>query len=506
MTYDLFVIGGGINGTGIARDAAGRGLRVGLCERDDLAAHTSSASTKLIHGGLRYLESYAFRLVRESLLERETLLAAAPHIIWPMRFVLPHHTGLRPAWLLRLGLLLYDHLGGRRTLPPTRAVRLDAPPFAGQLQARYRRGFEYSDCWVEDARLVVLNAVDARERGADVLTRTECIDLERGSDRWHIRLRRHDGGTTRVEARVLVNAAGPWVDAVEDAASGGRARRATRLVKGSHVVVPRLFPGEHAFIFQAGDGRVMFAIPYEGEFTLLGTTDVAVATPAAEATVCAEEVAYLCETASGYFARPVRPADVVWRYAGVRPLFDDAAENASRVTRDYRLTVDADAGATRLTVYGGKLTTYRRLAEQALEKLGPHLPARTGGPWTAGAPLPGGDVPGGDLAALRASLAARHPWLAPATLRRLVRAYGTRAERLLAAARGPDDLGRHFGQGLYERELRYLVEAEFAGDAQDVLWRRSKLGLHMTGEEREAVGAWFAQSAPRQTGGSAGAP
>ena len=478
---DMLVIGGGINGAGIARDAAGRGLSVALVEKDDLAQHTSSASTKLVHGGLRYLEQYEFRLVRESLAEREVLLANAPHIVWPLRFVLPHHAGLRPRWMLRAGLFLYDHIGGRRTLAGSSAVSLDD----GVLQDRFRHGFAYSDCWVEDARLVVLNAIDARERGAAVLTRTAVTGLERHADRWVASL--SDGG--RIEARAAVNAAGPWVDDIAALATQGRAAQRVRLVKGSHIVVPRKHERDHAYIFQHTDGRVVFALPYQHAFTLIGTTDIPFDGNRDRVEISREELTYLCAAASEYFREPVCEADVVSTYAGVRPLYDDHAASSSTVTRDYVLEIDANEGAPLLNIYGGKITTYRKLAEHALEQLAPHL--ATGPAWTRHVPLPGGDMADGFERFVTALWAAR-PWLPASMARRLARAYGTRCTAIFGKATSLGDLGQHFGGDLYEAELYYLREAEFARSAEDVLWRRSKLGLHLPAATAGAIEAWFA--------------
>ncbi|WP_133366610.1 glycerol-3-phosphate dehydrogenase [Qipengyuania sediminis] len=490
--YDLLIVGGGINGAGIARDAAGRSLRVILCEKDDLAAHTSSASTKLIHGGLRYLEQYAFRLVAESLRERAVLLAAAPHIIWPLRFVLPHERGMRPRWLLRAGLLLYDGLGGRgRSLPRSRAVRLDRPPHRAMLQDRLTRGFEYWDCWVEDARAVVLAAMDARERGAEVLTRTRCAALERGRDRWRATLR-SEGGERVIEARAVVNAAGPWVDHVAGLALGNAARPRARLVKGSHIVVPRGFVGEQAYILQQPDGRIVFAIPYERDYTLIGTTDVAFAGDPDAVAISEEETDYLIAAYTRSFMSGIARDEIVHSFAGVRPLYDDGAARASAVTRDYVLSLDAKGGAPLLSVYGGKITTFRRLAEAALKRLGPHL--EMSGPWTATAPLPGGDT--GDFARFLWDASMRWPWLPPEMLLRLARAYGTRMVRVIGTAAGISDLGRDFGGTLTEAELRYLVDEELARSAEDVLWRRSKLGLHVGAETVRAVENWFAARLP----------
>ena len=490
--YDLLVVGGGINGTAVARDAAGRGLSVLLAERDDLASHTSSASTKLIHGGLRYPEQYEFRLVRESLKEREVMLRAAPHIIWPMRFVLPYDQGLRPKWMLRAGLFLYDHLGGRELLPGTKGADLTEPPHAGFLEPRLRTGFEYSDCWVEDARLVVLNAVDAAARGARIETRTEVHDLETIPGGYRATLRPEGGAPRAVTARAVVNTAGAWVEDVVRRIDHGRNRTALRLVKGSHIVTRRLYEGEHAYIFQNGDGRVIFAIPYETDFTLIGTTDVPY-DPAEGPVVCSdEEIAYLCSAVNEYLAQDIAPSDVVWTYSGVRPLYDDQAEDASAVTRDYVLNLEAfgEAGAAPfLTVYGGKITTSRKLAEHAMEKILPAFPD-AGGDWTRGASLPGGDIPGAAFEEFLSDLLRAHPNEDARLVRRLARAYGTRARGLLAGG-----LGRVFAAGLSEGEMRMLAAEEWARSADDVLWRRTKLGLHMTEAERAEVAAWWADFA-----------
>jgi glycerol-3-phosphate dehydrogenase len=503
---DILVVGGGVNGTGIARDAAGRGFSVTLCEQGDLGGATSSASTKLIHGGLRYLEHYEFRLVRESLAEREVLLRAAPHIIWPLRFVLPHERSMRPAWLLRLGLFLYDHLGGREMLPPSRRIDLRDHPAGRPLDRRFTRAFEYSDCWVEDSRLVVLNAMDAAERGATVLTRTRCVSARREGGLWVVLLSAgKDGeqGGMEVRARSLVNAAGPWVAELLDRHLGvgtprlgvGTPRR-IRLVKGSHIVVPKLFEGEHAYIFQNDDRRIVFAIPYERDFTLIGTTDIDHEGPPGAAKAGADEIAYLCRAVSAYFARLVSPADVVWTYSGVRPLHGDEEGSASAVTRDYVFDLDApDGEAPLLSVFGGKITTYRRLSEEAVDRLSEPL-GRRGGPWTAQTPLPGGDMPGADFGRFVALLAERHPWLPIGLARRYARAYGTRIPILLNGAKALDDLGPDLGGGVHEAELCYAVAHEFARTAEDFLWRRSKLGLHLDRAGREAVTAWFGSAAP----------
>ena len=493
--YDLAVIGGGINGCGIARDAAGRGWSVLLCEAGDLGSATSSASTKLVHGGLRYLELYEFRLVREALMEREVLWGIAPHIIWPLRFVLPHHAGLRPAWLLRLGLFLYDHLGGRRLLPPTRTVRLRRDPTGAALKPGYRLGFEYSDCWVEDSRLVVLNARDAAEHGAHIATRVRCVSGAREDGTWSLVLQdERGGGRRRVRARALVNAAGPWVGEVLQTVLRANAPAAVRMVKGSHIVVRRLYRGDHCYILQNADGRIFFIIPYERDFTLIGTTDQDFEADPAQARASADEVAYLCRSASEYLAVPVTPGDVVWTYSGVRPLYDDGATKAQAATRDYVLHLEAPQGeAALLSIFGGKITTYRRLAEAALERLAPHLPPATGRPagWTGQAPLPGGDFPRDGFAARLDAARLRYPFVAENTLRRLLRAYGTRIDALLGEAKEMADLGRVLGADLTEAELRYLAAQEWAMTAQDVLWRRGKLGLLLSPEQFAAVEAFM---------------
>jgi glycerol-3-phosphate dehydrogenase len=473
--FDIAVIGGGVNGCGIARDAAGRGLSVLLMEQGDLACGTSSASTKLIHGGLRYLEHYAFRLVRESLSEREVLLRAAPHIIRPMRFVLPHHEGLRPQWMIRLGLFLYDHLGGRKILPGTRVLDLQRDVSGGPLRPEFTRGFEYSDCQVDDARLVVLNARDAAARGADIRTRTRCISASRGDAAWRLGL---DDGTA-IQARVLVNAAGPYVSQVLSEVVGETSPRPIRLVRGSHIVVPRLYAHDRSYIFQNADGRVCFAIPYQQDFTLIGTTDDEFHGDPGQVTSTAEEEAYLCAAVSGYLRRPVEPADVVWRYSGVRPLLDDGASKAQEATRDYLLDLEALAGAPPLlSAFGGKITTYRRLAEAAMARLRPYFPGMSGN-WTADAALPGGEFPWDGIDSLHAALRRRYHFLKDATARRLVHAYGTLATEVLGDAREAGDLGRWFGADLTEREVDWLRRTEWARSTEDVLWRRSKLGLRM---------------------------
>jgi glycerol-3-phosphate dehydrogenase len=490
--FDIAIIGGGINGCGIARDAAGRGWSVYLCEADDLASATSSASTKLVHGGLRYLEHYEFRLVREALKEREVLWGIAPHIVWPLRFVLPHHKGLRPAWLLRLGLFLYDHLGSRKRLPPTRTRWLRSDATGRALKPEYTLGFEYSDCWVEDSRMVVLNARDAAEHGAVIATRTRCMAAERTDGLWHLTMQRCAGAARVIKARALVNAAGPWVGQVLQSVLHADAPAQVRLVKGSHIVVPRLYPEDHCYILQNADNRIFFVIPYEQDFSLIGTTDLDYEGDPAKVAASAGEVEYLCRCASDYFVRPVTPDQVVWTYSGVRPLHDDGASKAHAATRDYLLTLDAPCGQpAQLSIFGGKITTYRRLAEAALARLTPHLPVAAGLPegWTGKSPLPGGDFPAGGLNHALDGLRARYGFVADPTLRRLFRAYGTRAGLLLGNAASAGDLGRVFGADLTEAELRYLVRYEWAQTAADVVWRRSKLGLRMTPQDIARVDA-----------------
>lgn len=470
-----------MNGAGIARDAAGRGLSVLLVEQGDLAGATSSASTKLVHGGLRYLEHYEFRLVREALLEREVLLRAAPHIIWPLRFVLPHHAGLRPWWMIRLGLFMYDHLGGRKILPGTRSLALRRDAVGVPLRDEFVRGFEYSDCWVEDARLVVLSARDAADRGADVRVRTRCTMAQRAGTLWHLSLAGEGAG--QVAARALVNAAGPWVADFLANAVGINAPSKVRLVKGSHIVVRRLWDGPQCYIFQNLDERICFAIPYENEFTLIGTTDRDFTGDTGSVGISEEETGYLCQSVSTYLRRPVRPSDVVWSYAGVRPLYDDGASKAQEATRDYVLELDApDGGPPLLSVFGGKITTFRRLAEAALTRLAPHLPMKDA--WTATAPLPGGDFPYDGAATLAQRLVAAHGWLRERTARRMVRQYGTRAFDVLEGAAGPEP---SLAADLTAREVRWMIEQEWARAPDDILWRRTKRGLVATEAEVAAL-------------------
>jgi glycerol-3-phosphate dehydrogenase len=496
---DLLVVGGGVNGTGIARDAAGRGLSVVLCEQDDLAAHTSSASTKLIHGGLRYLEEFHFSLVRKALREREVLLAAAAHIMRPLHFVMPHAAHLRPAWMIRAGLFMYDHLAPRRRLGASTAIDLRTHIAGAALKDSYRRGFVYSDGQVDDARLVVLNALDAQARGATILTRTRCERLMPCGAGWNASLRAASG-EYRVAARALVNATGPWVSTFLAAATPGRAAHQVRLVKGSHVVVPRLFAHRFAYIFQNEDRRIVFAIPYEHDFTLLGTTDVDYQGDPAAVRIDASEVSYLCALANRYFRQQIAPADVVWSYSGVRPLLEDESSDPMSVTRDYALELERQP-APLLSVFGGKITTYRRLAEDAVSLLTAALGTRAA-PWTARAQLPGGDLPEGSFAVFLRTVERRYPRL-PARLRlRYAHAYGTRLERVLGAGAAPADLGRELLPQLYEREVEYLCREEFARTAEDILWRRSKLGLHLMNADLSPLGHWLAahmsESHPRR--------
>jgi glycerol-3-phosphate dehydrogenase len=492
QTYDLIVVGGGINGAGIARDAAGRGLSVLLCEADDLASHTSSSSTKLIHGGLRYLEQYEFRLVAKALSEREVLLQAAPHIIWPLRFVLPHQKHLRPAWMIRAGLFLYDHLGRRQTLEGSHGVKLADHPAGAPLKAEFNKGFVYSDAWAQDARLVVLNCMDAAARGATILTRTRCESARRDSEGWHLRLRTADNKTHAVRSRGLVNAAGPWATQFLDEVATLEHRYALHLVKGSHIVVAKLFDHEYAYIFQQPDGRIVFAIPYEHDFTLIGTTDIEYQDAPGEATVDNAEIAYLCDSVNRYFEQNIGPQNVVWSYTGVRPLLEDHEDNASAITRDYRIQLEAE-GAPILNVFGGKLTTFRRLAEDAVDQIAPELDNRATA-WTGnGNPLPGGAGP--QPRALLDSLRASHAFIPPAMAVRLVFSYGSRVYTILGNAHNFADLGRYFGADLYQAEVDYLIGNEWAQTAEDILWRRSKLGLRLSADEVDELAGYLRRSA-----------
>ncbi|WP_193179678.1 glycerol-3-phosphate dehydrogenase [Nisaea sediminum] len=496
--YDIAIIGGGINGCGIARDAAGRGYSVCLAEMSDLASGTSSWSTKLIHGGLRYLEHYEFRLVRESLEEREVLWAMAPHIVRPLRFILPHHSGLRPAWLLRLGLFLYDHLGGRKLLPPTRVVDLTRDAAGEPLRDIFRKGFEYSDCWVDDARMVVLNARDAANRGADIHTRTRVVKAVREAGHWRVTLLDLATGAEReIEARLLVNAAGPWVDKVLSEAAGWNEARNVRLVQGSHIVVPKLYDHDRCYIFQNPDGRIFFSIPYEQDFTLIGTTDRDYEGDPGAVAITGEEKAYLCKAAGEYFKQPVKVEDIVWSYSGVRPLFDDGASKAQEATRDYVLREDGDrASGVLINIFGGKLTTYRRLANSVLGKIEALLGAK-GPEWSGGEPLPGGDFPVLEFDAKLRAVKQKYPFLDDRTALRLTRQYGTLLFEIFGDAIDAGSLGRDFGAGLTEAEVRYLIEREWAVTAEDVLWRRSKLGLRLDKSQIAALETFMSEAATR---------
>ena len=513
---DLFIIGGGINGCGIARDAAGRGLTVRLAEMNDLASATSSASTKLFHGGLRYLEYFEFRLVREALIEREILLKAMPHISWPMRFVLPYHkhmrfesqtptsrllarlmpwmAGRRPQWLIRLGLFLYDHLGGRDILPGTSVVDLRKGPEGAALHRKFSKAYEYSDCWVEDSRLVALNARDAAERGAVILPRHKVVTAKRENGIWKISTQTRDGQTHHHQARILINAAGPWVSDVIGQKIGQNSKGGVRLVRGSHIVTKRLYDHEKCYFFQGEDGRICFAIPYEQDFTLIGTTDKDHRDPDTRPECSIEERDYMLAFVNNYFRTAVTAEDIVWSYSGLRPLYDDGAQSASAATRDYTLILEGDGDAPLLNIFGGKITTYRRLAESALEKIAEFTKSARR-PWTAGVALPGGDFAVGDVDRLIASLAAAYPFLTPKWATRLIRAYGRDAWAIMAGAQTSEDLGRDFGATLTEAEVRWLMKHEFAQTAEDVVWRRSKLGLRLDPSQIAAIDAWMLSAA-----------
>jgi glycerol-3-phosphate dehydrogenase len=513
LECDLLVIGGGINGTGIARDAAGRGLKVVLAEQDDLGAHTSSSSTKLVHGGLRYLEHYEFGLVRKSLAEREVLLRNAPHIVWPLRFLIPHDPSMRPVWMIRIGLFLYDHLARREILPGSETVDLRRHEAGKPLKEHWRAGIMYSDGWVDDARLVVLNALDAHERGAVVLPRARCTRAHREAASWRAELQTAGGRRIAVKSRALVNAAGPWAAAFLREAAHWDHVRPLRLVKGSHIVVRKLFDHPCAYIFQNPDKRIVFAIPFERDFTLIGTTDVEIDGDPGAARADAAEVDYLCTMINRYFSRQITPADVLWSYSGVRPLLDDGAD-ASSITRDYRLELDT-GGPPLLSVWGGKLTTYRALAEEAMGMLAGPLGIAAGN-WTAAAPLPGGDLgamveasgdPMADFESFCALQARRRPWLPAPLLRRYARAYGTRMEQLLGSASSLAQLGEEIAPGLHAAEVDYLIGHEWAQTAEDILWRRSKLGLHLPADTGEKLASWLARrAAPDRARAIAGVP
>ena len=512
---DLFVIGGGINGCGIARDAVGRGLSVELAEMNDLASATSSASTKLFHGGLRYLEYWEIRLVREALIERETLLKSMPHISWPMRFVLPYHPdmrfdsdtptskvlnilmpwmkGRRPAWLIRFGLFLYDNLGGRQILKGTTSLDLMGTPEGAPLEERFKNAFEYSDCWIEDSRLVVLNARDAEARGAKINVRTKVISAEQVEGIWHVVIEPEGGSPRFVQARMLVNAGGPWVEKIIRNTVRINSTEGVRLVRGSHIVTHKLYDHDKCYFFQGEDGRIIFTIPYETDFTLIGTTDADHEDVNAAPVCTPEEQSYLIGFASKYLKKDVTDEDVVWTYSGVRPLYNDGASSATAATRDYVLKVDQSTGAPILNVFGGKITTYRRLAETALEKIVPFFP-NAGKPWTAGVALPGGDFPVDGAAALKQRLSVQYAFLSDRWASRLIKAYGLDAFVVLGDAKVETDLGKNFGSSLTEREVNWLVENEFARTAEDIVWRRSKLGLRLTTQEIDVLDAWLAKA------------
>ena len=492
---DLLVIGGGINGAGIARDAAGRGLKVILCEQDDLAQHTSSASSKLIHGGLRYLEHFEFRLVREALIEREILLEAAPHIIRPLRFILPHSPDQRPVWMIRLGLFMYDHLGGRKKLPASSAIDLKTDPAAGPLMPTVSHAFSYADCWADDSRLVVLNAMDARDHGAEILTRTRCTQARREGGLWRASLASNRGAPVRdVKARALVNAAGPWVSDFLTKRAGVRSDNNIRLIKGSHIVVNKLYDHDAPYILQNPDGRIVFVIPFEQHYALIGTTDQEHQGDPDDVSIDDGEIDYLLNSVNRYFFKQVTKKQIVWSYAGVRPLYDDAKGNASAVTRDYVFDLQAARGeAPLLSIFGGKLTTYRKLAEHALEKLQPVM-GFDAKPWTAKAPLPGGDMPGADFDTFLNDVEKKYPWLPKPLAHRYSRAYGTRIHRLLDNATSLKDLGDHLGDDLYQAEVNYLLTEEWARTDDDILWRRSKLGLHISDETKACLRSWLGRN------------
>ena len=482
--FDIAIIGGGINGAGIARDAAGRGYKVLLVEKDDLASHTSSASSKLIHGGLRYLEYYEFKLVREALNEREVLLNIAPHIIWPLRFVLPHHPSMRPAWMIRAGLMLYDSLGKRKKLPGSRGVNFQHHDSAEPLKKKYKKGFAYSDCWVQDARLVVLNAMDARENGAQVFTHTKCLSAQQADGSWQIELSNKAGEQFSVNAKFLVNAAGPWVSEFLQVQANIKHDHTIRLVSGGHIVVEKIFNHDKAYIFQNKDNRIVFAIPYENDYTLIGTTELEVE-HASKQSISDHEINYLCDCVNQYFDRQISKQDVVWHYSGVRPLLEDGSDDATSATREYVLDL-IEQPAPCLSVFGGKITTYRSLAENALAKIDLYF-GNSDQPWTANKALPGGDMENADFESYLDAFVQERPWLPENLAWHYVRNYGTRAQTICDATTHLDDLGQEFGQGLYQREVDYLIKYEWANCADDILWRRTKWGLHTTVQTQEKL-------------------
>ena len=495
---DLLIVGGGINGVGIARDAAGRGLSVILCEQHDLAQHTSSSSTKLIHGGLRYLEYYEFKLVRKALQEREVLLRAAPHIMKPLRFVMPHDSGQRPAWMIRAGLFLYDHLARRELLPSSKGVSLRNHAAGLPLKSIFHNGFEYSDGWVDDARLVVLNALDASERGANIMPRTKCVNVQQEGKNWRVTLDREQYGHVDVRTRAIVNATGPWTEQFANASPATKISHGMRLVKGSHIIVPRLFEHPYAYIFQNPDKRIIFAIPYQDEFTLIGTTDLEYSGDPGKVQISGDEINYLCQMANRYFTKQISADDVVWTFSGVRPLMEDSSQNASAVTRDYRLELENNV-APFLNVWGGKITTYRKLSEEVLDILLPCLGSKVP-TWTSAAPLPGGDlqqanrlVDSYDFASFSQNFCTRYSWLPVKIAQRYARSYGTRATRMLSTATKLSDMGEELAPGIYEKEARYLYEVEWARSAEDILWRRTKCGLNSKPEHIERLQEWMKQ-------------
>ncbi len=485
--YDVIVIGGGVNGCGIARDAAGRGLSVLLVEKDDLANATSSSSTKLIHGGLRYLEQYDFKLVAESLTERERLLRSASHIIWPLQFILPHEPHLRPYWLIRLGLYLYDFLGKREILPGSKGMKLSKNKAGAPLKNSYKKGFSYADCWVEDSRLVVLSAKDAAERGAEILTRTECVSLKTDGKIWQASLKGNNNDIFEVGAKCVVNAAGPWVRQFIDHNHLEQPDTLkTRYSKGSHIIIPRLYDGDHAYILQQPDQRIVFAIPYEGNFTLIGTTDALYDGDPSHAEISDDEKQYLCDAVNRTFDKQTNTDQIVWNYSGVRPLLDSGDDSLSNVTRDYKLDLETAFGPPLLNIFGGKITTFRKLSEQAITKIAPFFP-HIKDKWTQNALLPGGQIKDADFETFFKQIQQNYPWADPQMLRRYARAYGSRIEDILKTASNVNDLGKHFGDHIYETEIRYLISAEWARSVEDILWRRSKLGLHISPQTREAL-------------------
>ena len=480
--YDLFIIGGGINGAGIARDAAGRGLSVCLAEQSDLASGTSSGSTKLIHGGLRYLEHYEFSLVRKALIEREVLWSIAPHIIRPLRFVLPHHTDLRPSWLIRLGLFLYDSLGGRKLLPRARSVNLAEETAGVPLKPIYKKGFEYSDCWVDDARLVILNAMDAADNGATIFTYHKVTSVSRENGIWLVELVDPNGNLHTHQSRALINVTGPWIDIVQESFDTPSKHR-IRMVRGSHIVVPKIYQNDTCYIFQNADNRIVFAIPYEGDFTLVGTTDSDYEGDPAQVSITAEETDYLCQSLNQYFQKQISPGDVVWSYSAVRPLLEDGEAKAQAASRDYRIEVDdKERTAPLINIYGGKITTYRKLAEDVLDHLKPYIVVKDS-TWTERSPLPGGDFPVGQDVQQIEKLISKYKFFSRQYIERLIRLYGTKAQKILGEARTVEDMGMHFGEYLSESEVRYLIEHEWATCAEDILWRRTKEGLRLMPED-----------------------